>query len=68
MSVAQTTSYPDHSGSRSEERMTFPTTGRRRRIVIVNDRMQRGYQYERIAPTTDPASAERAERYAISIC
>ena len=43
--------------------MTFPTTGRRRRIVIVNDRMQRGYQYERIAPTTDPASAERAERY-----
>jgi len=25
-------------------------TGRRRQAVIVNDRMQRGYQYERIAP------------------
>ena len=25
-------------------------TGRRRQTVIVNDRMQRGYQYERIAP------------------
>ena len=32
----------DRSG---EDRVSLPMTGRRRQAVIVNDRMQRGYQY-----------------------
>jgi hypothetical protein len=30
--------------------VSLPMTGRRSQTVIVNDRMQRGYQYERLAP------------------